>query len=72
LVFSISHGSCINAKEAENVELSREVIAMIPEFINKPNVIGIGEIGLYKNTRNEVTIFKEHVDLAVQDDICPF
>ena len=25
---------CINAKEAENVSLSREVIAMIPEFLD--------------------------------------
>ncbi len=27
---------CINAKEAENVALSREVIAMIPEFLDEP------------------------------------
>lgn len=56
---------CINAKEAENVELSRQVIAMIPEFLDRPGVLGIGEIGLNKNTRNEATIFLEHVDLAV-------
>lgn len=59
---------CINAKEAENVELSREVIAMIPEFLNLPNVLGIGEIGLNKNTKNEATIFQEHVELAVKYD----
>ena len=66
--FGIQHFAwlCINAKEAENVELSREVIAMIPEFINCPNVLGIGEIGLNKNTRNEATIFLEHLDLAAQ------
>ena len=57
---------CINAKEAENVTLSREVIALIPEFLDKPGVLGIGEIGLNKNTRNEVTIFEEQVDLAVR------
>jgi predicted metal-dependent TIM-barrel fold hydrolase len=57
---------CINAKEAENVELSRQVIAMIPEFLDRPNVLGIGEIGLNKNTRNEATIFLEHVELAVE------
>src|SRR5207245_8852229 len=57
---------CINAKEAENVALSREVIKLIPEFIDKPNVLGIGEIGLNKNTRNEATIFQEHVDLAMK------
>jgi predicted metal-dependent TIM-barrel fold hydrolase len=66
--FGITHYSwlCINAKEAENVSLSREVIAMIPEFLNRPNVLGIGEIGLNKNTKNEATIFQEHVDLAMK------
>src|SRR3954452_24629632 len=67
-LFNIRHYSwlCINAKEAENVELSREVIAMIPEFLNKPNVLGIGEIGLNKNTRNESVVFLEHLDLAAR------
>jgi len=55
---------CINAKEAENVKLSREVIAMIPEFIDQPGVLGIGEIGLNKNTKNESIVFMEHVQLA--------
>ncbi|MFN6301794.1 MAG: TatD family hydrolase, partial [Planctomycetota bacterium] len=66
--FGIQHYTwlCINAKEAENVSLSREVIAMIPEFLNQSNVLGIGEIGLNKNTKNESTIFLEHVDLAVR------
>ncbi len=56
---------CINAKEAENVSLSREVIAMIPEFLSSPNVLGIGEIGLNKNTPNESRIFLEHLELAI-------
>jgi uncharacterized protein len=59
---------CINAKEAENVTLSREVIRLIPEFLDQPGVLGIGEIGLNKNTRNESIIFLEHVDLAVEYD----
>jgi predicted metal-dependent TIM-barrel fold hydrolase len=57
---------CINAKEAENVALSREVIAMIPEFLHSPRVLGIGEIGLNKNTRNEAIVFLEHLDLAAR------
>jgi predicted metal-dependent TIM-barrel fold hydrolase len=59
---------CINAKEAENVRLAREVIAMIPQFLDRPNVLGIGEIGLNKNTRNEAIVFLEHLELAVQYD----
>ena len=66
--FGIQHYTwlCINAKEAENVSLSRQVIAMIPEFLDKSGVLGIGEIGLNKNTRNEATVFMEHVQLAVE------
>jgi predicted metal-dependent TIM-barrel fold hydrolase len=57
---------CINAKEAENVSLSREVISIIPEFLDRPGVLGIGEIGLNKNTKNEATVFLEHVDSAMK------
>lgn len=62
---------CINAKEAEDVALSRDVLAMIPEFLAAADerglgVLGIGEIGLNKNTPNEATIFAEHVDLAAR------
>ena len=57
---------CINAKEAENVSLSREVLSIIPEFLDLSNVLGIGEIGLNKNTKNECTIFREHVELAMK------
>ncbi len=59
---------CINAKEAENVSLSREVISLIPEFLKMPNVLGIGEIGLNKNTVNEAIVFQEHLDLAMKTD----
>ena len=69
-LFGIRHFSwlCINAKEAENVSLSRDVIAIIPDYLHKPNVLGIGEIGLNKNTRNEATVFQEHLDLAAKTD----
>ena len=39
---------------------------MIPEFLDKPNVLGIGEIGLNKNTRNESIVFLEHMELAIK------
>src|SRR3989440_9270021 len=35
---------CINSKESENVKLADEVLAMIPQFLDRPNVLGIGEI----------------------------
>jgi predicted metal-dependent TIM-barrel fold hydrolase len=66
--FGLPHYSwlCINPKESEDVVLAREVISIIPEFLKRPTVLGIGEIGLNKNTRNELAILQEHVDLAVQ------
>ena len=57
---------CINAKEAENIPHSREVMAVIPEFLDKPNVLGIGEIGLNKNSRNELKVLEMHVELAAR------
>nr|MBP8257941.1 TatD family hydrolase [Opitutaceae bacterium] len=45
-----------------------EVLAMIPEFLERKNVLGIGEIGLNRNTRNELKVLELHVDLAVRHD----
>ncbi len=57
---------CINPKESEDVTLAKEVIGIIPQFIDKPNVLGIGEIGLNKNSRNEMKVLELHVDLAAR------
>ena len=37
---------------------------MIPEFLTCENVIGIGEIGLNKNSKNEMIILEEQLNLA--------
>jgi predicted metal-dependent TIM-barrel fold hydrolase len=68
--FLLPHYSwlCINPKEAEDLTLADEVLALIPEFIGKPNVLGIGEIGLNRNTRNELKVLERHIDLAVKLD----
>ncbi len=67
-LYGIQHYAWIamNPKEAEDVAFSREVIAMIPEFLARPTVLGLGEIGLNKNTRNEMITFEAQVDLAVR------
>jgi uncharacterized protein len=59
---------CINPKESEDTALAREVIDLIPEFIDQPNVLGIGEIGLNKNSKNELEVLEWHVDLAAKHD----
>lgn len=57
---------CMNPKEADNRKLSKEVIARLPKYLDRPNVIGIGEIGLNRVTRNELETFKDQIDLAVR------
>jgi uncharacterized protein len=57
---------CINSKEAEDVKLAEEVIALVPKFLNRPNVLGIGEIGLNKNSRNELRVLEMQVELAAK------
>jgi predicted metal-dependent TIM-barrel fold hydrolase len=57
---------CINPKESEDVKLAEEVIALIPRFLDRPTVLGIGEIGLNKNSRNELRVLEMHVDLAAR------
>jgi predicted metal-dependent TIM-barrel fold hydrolase len=57
---------CINPKEAEDVKLAEEVIGLIPQFLSRANVLGIGEIGLNKNSRNEVKVLEMQVELAAQ------
>lgn len=66
--YGLKHFSwlCINAKEAEDVVLAREVIDLVPQFLDRPNVLGIGEIGLNKNSRNELQVLELQVDLAAK------
>ncbi len=59
---------CLNPKEAENRELAREVLRRIPKYLDRPNVLGIGEIGLNRVTRNELATFRDHVELALEHD----
>jgi predicted metal-dependent TIM-barrel fold hydrolase len=59
---------CLNPKESEDPGLAAEVLALIPGFLDRPNVLGIGEIGLNKNSRNEVKVLEWHVELAARHD----
>jgi len=65
--FGIDHYAwiCLNPKEAEDLGKAREVLGEIPRFLSRPNVLGVGEIGLNKNTPNEAQVFKQHVQLAL-------
>lgn len=55
----------VNPKEAENPELTREVLRAMPEFLEKPTCLGVGETGLHKSTRNEIDSLQAHIELAM-------
>lgn len=56
----------VNAKEAEDVSLAKEVMALLPGLLDRPGVLGIGEIGLHKCTHNEVATLLELIDLGMR------
>jgi predicted metal-dependent TIM-barrel fold hydrolase len=43
-------------------------MGLIPQFLERPNVLGIGEIGLNRNSRTELAVFEEHLELAARHD----
>lgn len=57
---------CLNPKESEDLGLAKEVLALLPAFLDRPTVLGVGEIGLNKNSRNELVVLEQHIDLAAR------
>lgn len=66
--FKIRHYCWIglNSKEAENLKLAEEVLKIVPEYLDRPTALGIGEIGLNKNSRNEIKVLERHLALAAE------
>ena len=59
----------VNPKESENVELAEAVLGQIGPYLERPTVLGIGEIGLNKNSDNEVRMFRRQLEMAVERGI---
>jgi predicted metal-dependent TIM-barrel fold hydrolase len=66
--FGIRHYCWIglNAKEAENLDLADKVLALLPEYLEAPTALGIGEVGLNKNSRNEIKTLEKQLEMAAQ------
>jgi uncharacterized protein len=56
----------MNPKESDNRALSREVLARLPALLDAPTVLGIGEIGMNRVTRNEIATYTEQIALAAE------
>lgn len=64
--FGIKHYCTIglNSREANNEELAEQVMDMLPLFVYKEGVVGIGEIGFDDQTAAEEKYFRMQLDLA--------
>jgi uncharacterized protein len=56
----------MNPKESDNRDLSRQVLQRLPAFLDHPTVLGIGEIGLNRVTRNEIATYTEQIEMAAE------
>jgi predicted metal-dependent TIM-barrel fold hydrolase len=64
--FGIKHYSTIglNSREANNIALAEQVIELLPLFIYKEGVVGIGEIGFDDQTDAEEKYYRIQLDMA--------
>lgn len=59
----------VNPKEANNARLARQVIEAMPEYLERPTVLGIGEIGFDRLTDTEEEVLLRQLDLAEQHGV---
>lgn len=69
--FGIRHfcAICINAKEANNEKMADEVLALVPKYLEKDNVVAVGEIGYDDMTPLEHKYFKKQLEIAKEMEL---
>jgi len=69
--FGIKHYCTIglNPKEANNEKLAEAVMELLPLYICKEGVVGVGEIGFDDQTRAEEKYLRRQAELALEADL---
>ena len=69
--FGIKHYCTIglNSREANNEKLAEQVMEILPSFIYKEGVVGIGEIGFDDQTEAEDKYYRLQLDLAKEAEL---
>jgi predicted metal-dependent TIM-barrel fold hydrolase len=69
--FGIRHFCAIslNPKEANNPKLAREVLGVLPRYLDKDGVVAVGEIGFDDQTDIEEEIFAAQLKLALEHEL---
>ncbi len=69
--FGIHHfcTMALNPREANDPRVNRDVLAVLPRYLEKESVLGVGEIGLDDQTAVEEEYFAAQLELARQHDL---
>jgi uncharacterized protein len=69
--FGIRHYCAVglNAKEANNIALAEEVLALLPRYLLKEGVVALGEIGFDDQTPAEEKYYRAQLDMAKELDM---
>ncbi|MGE0192061.1 MAG: TatD family hydrolase [Planctomycetota bacterium] len=69
--FGIHHfcTMALNPREANDDRVNADVLAILPRYLEKDSVLGVGEIGLDDQTPKEEKFFAEQVQLAIRHDL---
>lgn len=59
----------INPKETNDTEMAAEVMKLLPRYLQKDHVVGVGEIGYDDQTEAEDRFFAEQMELAMQFEL---
>ncbi len=70
--FGIKHFTTIslNPKEANNESIAKEVISAMRDFLDRPTVLGIGEIGFDRITAAEERALRTQLEIALERKLC--
>ncbi|MEO0479211.1 MAG: TatD family hydrolase [Planctomycetota bacterium] len=56
----------LNPREANDDRLNRDVMDILPRYVEKDSVVAVGEIGLDDQTKTEEKFFLEQIQLAIE------
>ena len=59
----------LEPKEANYAEMAEKVMERIPEFLDRENVVGVGEIGLDQGTEAEEYAFRKQLRMAEEREL---
>jgi predicted metal-dependent TIM-barrel fold hydrolase len=59
----------LNPKEANNAEIARGVLELLPKYLERDAVLAVGEIGYDDMTPSEDAVFAEQLELAMKHEL---